>query len=129
MSKSVQKRLQAQRADQPDVTCKGFTFLPVPVFDDVTVAFGPQESAYFNRHDLPKVPRQYEAIVDRLFASGGEWPAFGDDVNKTNAKRAIKAWLCSFAPAHESKIATVAYALWVWSPESAEARTKAKGES
>ena len=110
----------------PEPACKGLTFLPVPEFDEPAAVFGADYSAFFNRHDLPPVPREHEATVDRLFFEGGRYPDFGADVDATKAKRAIRAWLCSFAPAHEAKVATVAYALWVWSPSSAEARAKAK---
>ncbi len=39
-------------------------------------------------------------------------------IDKQKAIRAVKAWLSSFAPAHEAKIGTVAYAFWVWSDHS-----------
>ena len=109
----------------PSTTMQGLTFLPVPEFDGVTAVFGAPESAYFNRRELPEVPRKYEDEVHRMFFRGGEWPAFGADVDAKKAKIAINALLSSFAPAHEAKVATVAYALWVWSPEAAEARAKA----
>jgi hypothetical protein len=104
---------------------KGLTFLPVPEFDTLDAVFGAPESAYFNRRDLPDVPRKFEDEVHRLFFRGGEWPPLGADVDAPKAKMAIKALLSSFAPAHEAKVATVAYALWVWSPEAADARSQA----
>lgn len=113
----------------PATTCKGLTFLPVPKFDGPAAAFWAPESAFFNRHDLPKVPREFEDEVHRLFFRGGEWPALGADVDQKAAKMAIAAWLHSFAPAHEAKVATVAYALWVWSPAAAEARAIASAEA
>jgi hypothetical protein len=106
----------------PEVTHKGLTFLPVPEFDAPTMVFGAPESAYFDRRDLPEVPRKFRDEVSRMFFKGGEWPEFGGDVDARKAKVAIKAWLASFAPAHEAKEATVAYALWVWSPEAAKGR-------
>lgn len=106
----------------PAVTCQGLTFLPIPDFDGPTVIFGADERSFFNRRELPKVPREFEAEVHRLFFRGGEYPAFGADVDPKKAKAALRAWLSSFAPAHEAKVATVAYALWVWSPASSAAR-------
>lgn len=107
---------------EPAVTHAGLTFLPVPEFDDRTIAFGAPVSAYFDRRDLPKVPREFKDEFSRLFFTGGAWPAFGADVDQTKAKRALKALMGSFEPAHEAKEATVAYALWVWSPAAAKAR-------
>lgn len=106
----------------PSVVCKGLTFLPVPDFDGPAFAFGAQASAYFDRHDLPDVPREYRDEANRLFFAGGAWPEFGSDVDAAKARTAVMSWLRSFAPAHEAKEATVAYALWVWSPQAAQAR-------
>jgi hypothetical protein len=111
-------------AKQPEVTIKGLTFLPVPEFTDLDAAFGARRDKFFDRHDLPEVPRKYEQEASRLFYSGGEWPKFGADVDEGKARKAIRAWLCSFDPAHEAKTATVGYALWVWSPEAAKERAK-----
>lgn len=106
----------------PEVTCKGLTFLPIPEFTDAELAFGAQLPSYFNRRDLPEVPRKFRDEANRMFFSGGEWPSFGKDVDAKKAKRALHALLRSWSPAHEAKEATVAYALWVWSPEAAEGR-------
>jgi hypothetical protein len=110
--------------DKPAPTCKGLTFLPVPEFDGPATVFGADESAYFNRRDLPEVPREHEKTVHRLFFQGGAVPEFAPDVDRGKAMRALNAWLCSFAPAHEAKTATVAYALWLWMtpPEGREAQ-------
>lgn len=100
--------------DKPQTTCQGITFFPVPEFDDVTAAFGPLEDAYFNRRQLPEVPKKYEKIVTQLFFKGGALPEMQPEVDREKATRAVGAWLRSFAPAHEAKTATAAYALWVW---------------
>ena len=92
----------------------GITFVPVPEFSDVEAAFGADEKAFFNRRDLPKVPRKYEDMANSLFYSGGKVPEFINGVDRKKASKAIRAWLCSYAPAHESKAATVGYALWAW---------------
>ena len=93
----------------------GLTFLPVPEFDDVDCAFGARQSSYFDRNNLPKVPREFEDHVHRLFFKGGDMPDFHPSIDREKARRATGAWLRSFAPAHEAKVATVAYAFWVWS--------------
>lgn len=104
----------------PAVSLKGLTFLPVPEFPN-----GANLRDYFNRYNLPDVPSKFVAEVSRMFFEGGKWPEFGDDVDETKARRALHALLGSWAPAHEAKEATVAYALWVWSPEAAAARAAA----
>ena len=92
----------------------GLTFLPVPEFSDAEMTFGAPRSAYFNRYDLPKVPRKYEDFIDRLFFSGGKMPKLAADVDREKASRTLRALLTSFAPAHEAKTTTAAYALWAW---------------
>ena len=100
----------------PLSSLNGVTFWPVPEFTDVEIAFGPRggESAYLPRRNLPSVPRELEDLVQGLFFKGGALPELSSQVDAAKAMRAVKAWLRSFAPAHESKITTVAYALWVW---------------
>lgn len=120
---------ETKQTSEPSVTCKGLTFLPIPKFTDVDCAFGADIGSYFDRRDLPAVPREFKDETSRLFFKGGAYPAFGSDVDVPAAKRAICAWLTSFAPAHEAKTATVAYALWVWSPAAAEARAASLSEA
>lgn len=110
--------------ENPEVTKDGLTFLPVPEFDAAACAFGADEKCFFNRRNLPKVPREFEQQAEKFFFSGGEIPAFAPDVDRAKAAKAIRAWLCSFAPAHESKVATVGYALWCWSVKAGEARAE-----
>lgn len=98
----------------PTKTCKGLTFFPVPTFDNIDAVFGAKHDKYFNRRDLPKVPGKYEEIAQNLFFNGGEIPPFLPAVDRMKAKTALRAWLSSFAPAHEEKISTAAYAMWVW---------------
>lgn len=56
-------------SEQPTVTMKGLTFWPIPSFDGPSAAFGADESAFFNRRDLPTVPRKWEDEVDRASRS------------------------------------------------------------
>jgi len=99
---------------KPEKTTKGLTFLPIPEVDDATMVFGLGEKSYFKRNSLPKVPDKYEDIVSSIFYSGGVLPELSKEVDRTKTVRYLRALLCSFDPPHESKIATAAYALWVW---------------
>lgn len=103
----------------PQTTIQGLTFFPVPDFDGPTAAFGAPASAFFDRRNLPDVPMKFEDMAQGLFSSGGKVPEFSPKVDRKKAFAALSAWLRSFAPAHESKIATVAYALWLWTDEAA----------
>jgi hypothetical protein len=103
----------------PKTQINGLTFWPIPDFDPVRQAFGADEKHYFDRRHLPKVPREYEDKVQSLFFEGGKIDSLAPQVDVGKATAAMRAWLCSFAPAHESKIATAAYALWLWSTPEA----------
>lgn len=103
----------------PKKSINGITFFPVPEFTDLDMAFGADESKYFNRHDLPEVPSEYEDMAGNLIYKGGRLPDLAPQVDKSKAMKAIRAWLSSFAPAHEAKLATVGYALWLWTNEDA----------
>ena len=92
----------------------GLTFWPIPEFTDVEISFGAPRKAFFDRSQLPEVPRKYLDMTSSLFFNGGMVGGFNSKVDSSLAWRALRAWLCSFDPAHESKEATVAYALWVW---------------
>lgn len=99
----------------PTATCDGLTFYPIPEITDLDAAFGFREDRYFNRRALPKVPEKFEDAAQKLFFSGGDIPASCNGVDRAKAIRFMRALLSSFAPPHESKIATAAYAFWVWS--------------
>lgn len=104
----------------PSPTHSGLTFFPVPEFTGPHVAFGADAKAFFpDRYDLPKVPREHCSAAMKLFYEGGRLPEFDPRVDRTLAFRAAQAWLASFAPAHETKEATVGYAFWVWSTPAA----------
>ncbi len=104
---------------RPKKKINNLVFYPVPEFQDVDVAFGAGQGAYFKRSNLPEVPGKFDDMASRLFFNGGALPAFAEGVDVTKAERAIRAWLSSFAPAHEEKITTVAYALWLWTDKKA----------
>lgn len=103
----------------PEATKDGLTFFPIPKIDRAEQVFGQDESAFFNRRSLPDVPREHKNTVSELFFSGGKLPDLDPRVDRALATGFIQSLLSSFAPAHESKEATAAYALWVWT--SAEA--------
>ncbi len=112
----------------PSATRRGLTFFPVPKFDGPSQVFGAGESDFFKRHDLPDVPRTYRDAAMDLFYSGGAMPKFDPRVDAKAAQAATRAWLSSWAPAHEAKEATVGYAFWVWStPEAIDATLRAVG--
>lgn len=99
--------------NKPTPICNGLTFFPVPEFDRITAAFGAEEKAYFTK-PLPDIPRQFDDMAASLFYNGGELPEFSPQVDREKATNAVRAWLRSWAPQHECKIATVGYALWLW---------------
>lgn len=103
---------------KPENTKNGITFLPIPEFSDLSIAFGADGENYFDRKDLPVVPPVFENMAHKLFFEGGHLPELPACIDKIKAMRAIHAWLGSFSPAHEEKIATVGYALWVWASSS-----------
>lgn len=103
----------------PQTTIQGLTFFPVPDFDGPTAAFGAPASAFFDRRNLPDVPRHFSDMASSLFFSGGNVPDFSPKVDRKKAFAALSAWLGSWAPAHEAKIATAAYALWLWTDDAA----------
>ena len=103
----------------PQRRIKGLTFFPVPEFDDAQLIFGAHEKSFFNRHDLPVIPGKYENMASSLFFKGGDIPELHQSVDRNKALRALHAWLSSWSPAHEAKEATVAYALWLWTHETA----------
>ena len=106
----------------PTATNRGLTFFPVPSFDGPSQAFGARGKDYFQRHDMPDVPRKFEDAANKLFFSGGQLPEFDPRVDKAAAKSAVRAWLSSWDPSHEQKETTVGYAFWVWStPEAIDA--------
>jgi hypothetical protein len=108
------------KTTKPETSIKGLTFYPLPEVSDVEVAIGFSASRYFNRYDLPDVPGEHERVVSKLFFDGGKIPKLQDGVDRDHATKLIRAWLCSFAPAHEAKITTAAYALWVWTSADLE---------
>lgn len=100
---------------KPQLSIQGLTFFPIPEVSGVEAAFGATEKSYFDRHNLPEVPEKYENMAHKLFYSGGNLPdGVQSDVDRNKAIDFLTSRLVSFAPAHESKMATVAYALWVW---------------
>jgi hypothetical protein len=106
--------MSEQTTAGPAKECKGLTFFPVPQFSALDAAFGASENKFFNRYYRPKVPKKYEDIVSSLFFNGGAIPDFQPAVDRKAAVTALRAWLGSWAPPHESKVSTVAYAMWLW---------------
>lgn len=109
--------------EKPELIKDGIQFWPIPATDKASIVFGVDQSHYFHRRKLPNVPRQYIDAASKLFFDGGK-PTLGEDVDWSVAKDWLRSRLCSYAPAHESKEATVGYALWVWSPECSDVRAQ-----
>lgn len=101
---------------KPENTIRGLTFFPVPEVRDVDVAFGMDASQYFDRNNLNSlnIPSIYKETATTLFFDGGKLPELREDVDTEKAYRFMNAMFRSFDPPMESKIATVAYALWNW---------------
>jgi hypothetical protein len=104
---------------KPEKVKDGLTFFPIPEFGAASAAFGASEDKFFNRYNLPDVPHEFQDMAQNLFFKGGELPKFHESVDQEKAHTAIGAWLSSWAPAHESKIATVGYAFWLWTHKDA----------
>lgn len=103
----------------PTAVCNGITFFPVPKFTGAEAAFGAREEAFFSYNNRPEIPREFKQLASELFFNGGHLPKFADGVNRADAANALRAWLGSWAPKHECKEATVAYALWLWTNKEA----------
>lgn len=103
----------------PKATLNGLTFWPIPQFSDLELAFGAPGHAYFDRYNLPEVPTEHVRAANGLFFKGGALPTLDTRVDVVLANRATRAWLASFAPAHQAKEAAVGYAFWLWSSPAA----------
>lgn len=105
--------------EKPAEKIYGVTFVPVPKINDLDMVFG-KGVKFFDRHNLPNVPRKFTQAASSLFFNGGEIPEFEPDIDRQDAARMLRAMLGSFDPPHESKEATAGYALWVWSTPKEE---------
>lgn len=94
----------------------------IPNFDKVSIIFGAELRQYPHYESIPQEFRRGHTVFNKaasgLFFRGGRLEDFGVQfragINPGIARAAIHAWLCSFAPPHEQKEATVAWALSVW---------------
>lgn len=102
---------------KPQKSINGLTFFPVPEFSGIEESFGADASKYFGRKEIPEIPKEFIDMAKGLFFNGGNLPELNEKVDQKLAIMAVRAWLCSFDPCHESKIATVAYAFWIWSSD------------
>jgi len=109
--------------NKPQLKIKGLTFFPIPTFDGPAQIFGADKSRYFNRYDIPDIPKKYENMVESLFFRGGKLPEMKPEVDRGEAMAATRAWLSSWAPAYEAKMGTVSYAFWVWCEGDLESNT------
>jgi len=98
----------------PQKEINGIVFFPIPEFEDNDVAFGADTNRFFDQRTLPNIPAKFDDMACGLFYDGGALPETHPSVDRKKAARALRAWLGSFSPSHESKMATVGYALWLW---------------
>jgi len=100
-------------------------------FNGLDAAFGADIKDYPSREVIPEEFQRHRGtkfneIVSALFFKGGSLSDHGvrikPDIDRAAAMTAIRALLCSFAPKHEHKEATVAWCLSEWTePLPAEA--------
>lgn len=98
------------------------TDFPIPEFTALDAAFGADIKTYLPREKIPDqmyaMRGKHADAASGLFFKGGRLEDFGlrlkPGIDRKKAFTAISAWLCSFAPSHEQKIGTVAYALSQW---------------
>lgn len=97
----------------------------VPKFEGISTVFGADISEYPPMEMIPPEFKswsgRYPNIVSSLFFKGGKFEDHGirlkPNISKMLAMSAIRAWMCSFAPKHEHKTATVAWALSQWTED------------
>ena len=111
----MKTKADTKTAEAPSTKAGGITFIPIPVFTELDAAFGARRKDFIEDYHSVDVPRKYRDLMSDLFFNGGKVPPFAADIDRKAAMMALRAWLRSFDPKHESKEATVAYALWVWS--------------
>lgn len=98
---------------------------PVPTaneISDLDVSLGAKLHAFPRMDEIPKEFHDHNnkfcMIASTLFFSGGKLQDHGlaprKGVDRIQAFRAIKAFLCSFEPKHEHKTAAVGYLLSEW---------------
>lgn len=95
---------------------------------EVEAVFGAERERYVNRYDAGDISRLLRKEVkagSALFFSGGRLADHGlqwrPEIAAQKPMLTLQALLCSYAPAHEAKEATVALALHHWCEPTAEA--------
>lgn len=86
-----------------------------PTMDDLI----PELRRLHTSGDIPQRTALEFSKLHQDVQRGVVLPKFHEKVDPRKASRALHAWLSSWAPAHEAKEATVAYALWLWTHETA----------
>lgn len=93
-----------------------------PAFDGPAAVFGANERDYPAMHIIPEQFKSfsgpYQNVFSGLFYNGGKLDDFGltvkAGINRAQFFTALRALMCSWAPKHEHKTATVAWALSEW---------------
>jgi hypothetical protein len=107
---------------KPQKEINGLTFYPIPEFPEfygVLLIYGNAIPKYFNIHELPEIPKEYKDMAQTFFITCRKIPVFHPKINREKAIRALWIWLSDFTRPYEVKIATVGYALWLWTDPTA----------
>lgn len=103
----------------------------VPKFTGLDATLGAPLKSYLTAEQMGRDfyadRNRYTRVASALFFNGGKLADHGMQfkagIDKGAAMTAIRAWLCSFEPAHEIKIGTVGYALSKWCEDYAPPKT------
>jgi len=122
-AKSSRARKAARQAQQakevaPELIAMKIGDWQLPRFNALSAAFGAAGNDYPPASMIPDGLHKFEDIASTLFFKGGKLSDHGIEfkpgIERRSAMTAIQALLCSFAPKHEIKTATVAWALSEW---------------
>lgn len=103
--------------------------LTIPDFTAQDAVFGAKISDYPRKEEIPpefwnRHNNRFCEIAGELFFGGGALSKFGlqfkPNIDRAKAMTALRAWLSSFEPSHEHKIAAVGYALSQWCEDCAK---------
>jgi hypothetical protein len=124
-AKSAKARKQHHEASKPEeapIVALKVGDWQFPAFDGLSAAFGADGRDYPPMDRIPdefmRGHTPFNKVVSTLFFKGGSLADFSlqfkPDIDRRSAMTAIRALLCSFAPKHEVKEATVAWCLSEW---------------
>lgn len=72
---AIEQRMEANMSSpKAQDSINGHTFFPVPEFSDVECVWGAEKDRYFDRRNIPDVPRAFEDAASDFFFNGGKAP-------------------------------------------------------